>query len=185
MLRLRDIMTTDLVTFAPHTSLREAMSVLASRHVSGAPVVDGRSVVGVISSTDLLEFAATDAALPSDREPRDDWDDNEPGSAFFSEMWTDMDEDVVERMNNRARDWERLAEHTVSEVMTRDLRALTTNTTVEEAAAFMRSAGIHRVLVTANDELAGIATTKDITNAVADHRLTAFRYVFGAPSTAS
>ncbi len=39
MLRLRDIMTTELVTVAPELSLRDAMELLVTSHVSGAPVV--------------------------------------------------------------------------------------------------------------------------------------------------
>ena len=49
MLRLRDIMTTELLTFSPETSVRDAMESLAAKHVSGAPVVAGTKVVGVVS----------------------------------------------------------------------------------------------------------------------------------------
>ena len=41
MLRLRDIMTTDVVTVSPESTIREAMELFASRHISGAPVVAG------------------------------------------------------------------------------------------------------------------------------------------------
>ena len=39
MLRLRDIMTTDLLTLAPEVTIRDAMESLAAKHVTGAPVV--------------------------------------------------------------------------------------------------------------------------------------------------
>lgn len=58
MLRLRDIMTTELVTVSPELSLRDAMELLVTSHVSGAPVVAQHRVVGVVSATDLLGFAA-------------------------------------------------------------------------------------------------------------------------------
>jgi len=64
MLRLRDIMTKDVLTVSPEMSLRDAMAMLATRHVSGAPVVDAGQVVGVISSTDLLEVAASEPNAP-------------------------------------------------------------------------------------------------------------------------
>jgi len=58
MLKLRDIMTTDVATATPDMTLREAMTLLSDRHISGAPVVDGGKVVGVFSSTDLLSYIA-------------------------------------------------------------------------------------------------------------------------------
>jgi CBS domain-containing protein len=67
MLRLRDIMTTDLITLDPNLTIREAMETFAFRRISGAPVVAGGIVAGV-SATDLLQFAASlpgaDAARP-------------------------------------------------------------------------------------------------------------------------
>ena len=57
MLRLRDIMTTDIVTVPPELTIRDAVLVLSKRHMGGAPVVSGRKVVGVVSLVDLAEFA--------------------------------------------------------------------------------------------------------------------------------
>lgn len=57
MLRLRDIMTTEVVVVAPELTIRDAMVLFTTRHVSGAPVVSGRDVVGVVSMTDLAELA--------------------------------------------------------------------------------------------------------------------------------
>lgn len=66
MLKLRDIMTTPVVSATPDMTLREAMSLLTDRHISGAPVVRGGKVVGVFSSTDLLVYIAElDAAQPA------------------------------------------------------------------------------------------------------------------------
>lgn len=66
MLKLREIMTTPVVSATPDMTLREAMSLLTDRHISGAPVVSGGKVVGVFSSTDLLVYIAElDAAQPA------------------------------------------------------------------------------------------------------------------------
>ena len=63
---LRDIMATDVVYATPEMNLREAMNLLASKHISGAPVVDRGKVVGVFSSTDLLSLVARlDDAQPA------------------------------------------------------------------------------------------------------------------------
>jgi CBS domain-containing protein len=66
MLKLREIMTTPVVSATPDMTLREAMSLLSDKHISGAPVVTGGKVVGVFSSTDLLVYIAElDAAQPA------------------------------------------------------------------------------------------------------------------------
>lgn len=56
MLRLTDIMTTDVATATPDMSLREAIAILADNHVGGVPVVRGEKVLGVFSSADLLAY---------------------------------------------------------------------------------------------------------------------------------
>lgn len=193
MLRLRDIMTQDVLTVSPDLSVREAMDLLTSRHISGAPVVTRNKVVGVVSLTDLAECAAAARGVPTQLpeqaelgeldEPLEWIEGDEPSAAFFSEMWEDADADVVEQMAE-AEGPERnvLEEHTVAETMNRQIISLPPDTSVEEAAALMRRAGIHRVLVAESDVLLGLVTTKDITDAVADHRFTNRVYVFGAPA---
>lgn len=192
MLRLRDIMTTEVVTLSPELALRDAMALLATRHLSGAPVVAGGKVVGVISATDLMEFTASLPSLPTSRAEPDeveDWQipalelgEDEVPEAYFAEMWEDAGADTSTRMSEpEGPEWNALDEHTVAEAMTRSLFALPPGTAVEFAAYRMRAIGVHRVLVMQGDILVGIVTTKDIANAVADRKLTTRTFVF--PST--
>jgi len=195
MLRLRDIMTTDLVSVDPNLTIREAMEVFASKRISGAPVVAGGEVIGVVSATDLLQFAAALPGVPTEREVtpdlldelRDDGervepdrDDEEPAGVYFTDLWDDAGATVVERMAVPATaEWNSLEEHTVSEAMTRaPVHALTPETFVTMAADYMRRARIHRVLVMSGRKVLGVVTTSDITDAVADGKLTAHTYVF-------
>ena len=197
MLRLRDIMTTDLVTLDPNLTIREAMDTFASRRISGAPVVEGGAVAGVVSATDLMQFAASLPGVPTQRDlapdPFDDvrGDDidvpgiptenrDEPAAVFFTDLWDDAGATVVERMAVHATaEWNSLEEHTVSEAMTpAPVHSLTPETFVTMAADSMRRAKIHRVLVMTGRKLVGLVTTSDITNAVADGKLTVHTYVF-------
>ena len=54
MLTLRDIMITDVETAGPDMTLRDAMTMLAECHISGAPVTHAGKVVGIFSASDLL-----------------------------------------------------------------------------------------------------------------------------------
>ena len=193
MLRLRDIMTTDVLTVNPETSIREAMELLGRHHVSGAPVVSGAKLVGVVSANDLMIFASALPGVPTERDRRDasdgwdepqmaekDDDDSEPASAFFADLWDDAGGDVVERETTvTGPEWNALEEHDVSEVMTYSpLSTLPPDADARTAADLMARLRIHRVLVTDDDRLVGIVSALDVAKAVADHRITDRTYVF-------
>jgi CBS domain-containing protein len=193
MLTLRDIWTTDVVTVTPETTIREAMELLSKCHVSGAPVVSGTDLVGVVSATDLMSFAAALSGVPTERSTHDEWidgelsvgereveEESESAGAFFSDLWDDAGADVTDRIATiSSPEWNVLEEHDVSEVMTRaPLKTLPPGASVEAAADLMRRDGIHRVLVTEGDKLLGIVSALDIAKAAAEHRFTARTYVF-------
>ena len=192
MLQVRDVMTRNVITISPESSLREAMELLASKHVSGAPVVSGGTVVGVVSATDLLEFAA---ALPPLESVEDDDEDEEQGEEDAFELLEDGEEGEMDRWFLRrwsgaelaeperfaeggARNWTALDEHVVSEVMTRSIVALRPTIALTAAADLMRRKHLHRILVMEGRDLVGILSTSDIVRVVADGGLVRTRYVF-------
>jgi CBS domain-containing protein len=150
MLKLRDIMTRDVVSAAPDMTIRDAMELLSERHVSGAPVVDGGKVVGIFSTTDLLVLLA-------------ELNDTTPSLTF-------------RRRRGRTAP---LEDVTIDEVMTRKVHSLPPDCSVDEAAALMGAKQIHRVLVMLGDVMLGIVTTSDVAKAVAEHRISNRTYVFG------
>ena len=191
MLRLSDIMTKQVVVAAPEMTLREVADLFAAHHISGAPVVSGMRVVGLVSAADILEFAATErTAAPTSAESRDmEWTEspgderpeNEaaPPSSYFNDLWANASDDVSERVDHpKGAEVDVLDEHTVDEIMSRPLVALSPLDDVLAAASLMRQKVIHRVVVVDNGELVGIVTTLDIVRAVADHKLTTRTYVF-------
>lgn len=193
MLKLHDIMTRDVVTVAPDLSLRDALALFVTKHISGAPVVSNGTVVGVVSLTDIAEFSAAEPGVPTERPEQAEWGEwdaprdlpegEEPPSAFFAEMWDDAGVDSAERVDSPAGpEWNVLEEHVVSEVMSQRVCALGRDTAVDYAAAYMRGAGIHRVLVMTDGKLQGIVSTSDISAAVADRKISNRVYVFPAPS---
>ena len=53
-MKVQDVMTRDVTTVAPDTSLKDVALVLTNLGVSGVPVVEGGAVVGVVSEADIL-----------------------------------------------------------------------------------------------------------------------------------
>lgn len=49
-----ELMTTDVLTVSPSTSLKEVALILAMRGISGVPVVEDGVVLGVVSEADIL-----------------------------------------------------------------------------------------------------------------------------------
>jgi len=191
MLQVRDVMTRDVITVSPEHTLREAMEVLSRNHVTGAPVLSGQSVVGVVSGSDLMEFAA---ALPplsdAELEPLDndsveeefdgvDDDTDAREASWFAARWREESPDVNDRITDAGTStWTALDEHTVSDVMTRGVVSIRPTVSLAAAADLMRRKRLHRVLVMDGETMLGILSTTDIVAAVADGRLTRTRWVF-------
>jgi CBS domain-containing protein len=185
-------MTTDVVTVAPELSLRDGMELFTRLHISGAPVMARGKVVGVVSLTDLAELASESPGVPTQRAGMADWgdlddvevDEDLPPGAYFADLWDDAGANAAERIDTPATpEWNSLEELTIGEAMSRSVADLPSDTPVDEAAGFMQRLGIHRVLVMDDGRLVGVVSTKDISDAVAEHQLTRNVYVFGAPAT--
>lgn len=189
MLTLRDIMTSEVVTLDPEMTLRDALEILTARHISGAPVVAGERIVGVFSAMDAIEFLATTPGVPDVMSTQSDGEaealldtantDAEAPAAYFIDFWSDAGADVGERFRDvGAAAWDLLAEHTVSEAMSRRVAVLAPDASVRAAADVMQRTRVHRVLVMDGTKLAGIVSALDIANAVAQRRLESARYVY-------
>ena len=57
-IRVSEVMSKDLVTVSPSTSLREAAKLMADRWIRHLPVLDAGKVVGVLSQRDLAGVLA-------------------------------------------------------------------------------------------------------------------------------
>jgi len=185
MLRLADIMTKHVVTATPEMTLREAAELFAANHISGAPVVSGTRVVGVVSAADIVAFAASQRAHDPDAatEPAvGNWTgptaDDEvasevlPSASYFTHLWADASDAVSDRLDNPdGSELDLLDEHTVDEIMSRPLVMLAPTDDVLRAATIMEEKSIHRVIVVQGGELVGIVSTLDIVRAVAERTL--------------
>ena len=191
MLRVRDIMTADVVAVSPELTLREAMELLVRQHVSGAPVVAGGKVVGVVSATDLMAFAASTPGVPSGWEVQAEWDERDDDLApvdededlpayYFTDLWADAGAEVGGRFESTAGpEWNVLEEHTVAEAMTvGPVFALPPTAPVAEAADRMSRTAVHRLFVMDGGELKGVVSAMDITRTVANHGIATRTYVF-------
>jgi CBS domain-containing protein len=58
--RVREIMSTSLVTVSPMTSLRDCMVLMTGKHVRHLPVIDNGALMGVLSMRDVVNTIISD-----------------------------------------------------------------------------------------------------------------------------
>lgn len=74
-MKVRELMTTDMVTVSPDTPLKEAARLMAGRGISGLPVLEDERVVGILSEADFVPRTSSHGRaglidLPFNRETR-------------------------------------------------------------------------------------------------------------------
>lgn len=139
---VRDVMTSDVLSFRPDDDVRVAMESLVERGVDGAPVVDGDGVViGVLTTGDLivkqsrLHFPTVIAIL---------------GAAFEFKS-RHFDDDLEKALGSK-----------VSDVMASPAITVDVDGTVEDAATIMHDERISRLPVVQGDKLVGIVARVDV-----------------------
>ncbi len=148
-IKVKDVMTRNVFAVAPDTSLETAARLLATRRVSGAPVVDrdGRPV-GVITQTDLVD---------PDRERS-----NDPGRSVYYRVGGGPREIDCEDAA--------LAEGVVADVMSPFVLSVGSDADVEDAARRMLTDKVHRLLVVDAERIVGIISTLDVLGALSRRR---------------
>lgn len=164
-----DVMRRDIVTVDASMSLREALEVLRGEGVSGAPVLRGSRLVGVLSGTDILELEATSPGVRAEPGGPVGWtegggDSDEevenPSEFFFGRR--DAAGALWARMRGREEsELDHLERHTVDEIMSRDVVTVLAGTLLPEVARRMLDHHVHRVLVVDGDDLVGVLSAFD------------------------
>jgi CBS domain-containing protein len=150
-LKVREIMTTDVITVRPETTVGELADILAQNKISGVPVVDGQGrVLGMVSEADII---LQDADL------------HFPYYIQFLESVIYLQS--VHKFEERFR---KAFGTKVSEVMSDEVVAVSPDTTVREVATLMADRDVNRLPVTESEKLVGIVTRGDIVRAIAEHR---------------
>jgi hypothetical protein len=70
LLSVRDVMTADPVSASPATTLRQAANLMRGRSIGSLVVVDNDRVVGIVTTTDLLDQLGRGVTRPTGRTER-------------------------------------------------------------------------------------------------------------------
>jgi CBS domain-containing protein len=147
-MRAMDVMTSEVITVEPTTSVQAVAALLSERGISGVPVVNGnRQVIGIISEGDLLHRAETGTERRTERH-RPRWFDG-----------------VASR--ELARDYVKSHGRTVSDVMTRDVITVSDTTDLADVAMLLETKRIKRVPVIRSGQLVGLISRANLVRALA------------------
>jgi CBS domain-containing protein len=146
-MQARDVMTTQVVTVHPETSVEQIAALLLERRISGVPVVDaGGRLLGIVTEGDLM------------RRP-------EIGTERHRGWWLRFFGDERERTVEYARAHGSRAE----QVMTRDVVTVGEETSLADIARVLEEHHIKRVPVVRDGRVVGIVSRANLLHGLATH----------------
>lgn len=141
-LRVGEIVHEEWPTLGPEETVEGAIKLFAESGISGAPVVEGGRLIGIVTEGDLI-FRDADIRAPGFLDIL--------GGLIPLGSWDEYRREALKS-----------AGVTVDEVMTRDLLTVSPDATLADAATLMAEKRIKILPVTEDDELHGVITRMDI-----------------------
>jgi CBS domain-containing protein len=142
---VRDVMTPDVCTATPDTTIGEIAQRLAGLRISAVPVVDLQSrVVGIISESDLLRRM-------------------EIGTEIQHHLWAAL----TTSSDQLAKEFVRARARRAADMMTRPVITVEEDAPLQDLAELLERKGIKRAPVVRDGKLVGIVSRADLVRALA------------------
>lgn len=143
MANARDIMTTEVVSVEPQTSLQDFSAILEKSGYSVLPVINpDNTLYGIISATDLVE-SDRPLHIPT------------VISIFDWVLYLESEKNFSEQVK-------KICAQTVGEICTREVITCTPETSDSEVAELMVKHKVHLIPVVEQDKLIGVVGRLDI-----------------------
>ena len=143
MLKVKDIMTKEIISVSPETEIANAAKILLEKRINGMPVIDafGR-LVGIICQSDLV---AQQKGIPI--------------PSVFTLLESYIPLTSTKRLD---KEMKKIAALTVREAMTPDPVTVSLETDIEEVAKLMVDKKYHTLPVVEGDKIVGIVGKEDV-----------------------
>ena len=147
MLKAKDIMTKDVITVKPETTIEEFARLLMKYQISGAPVVDeNRKLKGIVTENDLI---------------------SKNSRLHIPTVLRLFDAYIPLGTSKMERDIKKMAASIVEEICTKEVISVDDEASVEYIATIMTEKRIHLLPVLREGKLAGIIGKKDLIRGLA------------------
>ncbi len=154
-MKVSEVMNPNVITITSDATVRDCVKVLRENKISGAPVVDGDKLVGIITERDILKLLK----IP------------EHGGYWLPSPLEVIEvpiRDIIEWLELRSSITEDVGNWSVERAMTKPVHTVNVNADIEEASEHMVRHGINRLpVVDATGRLMGIVTRGDIVKGIA------------------
>ncbi len=140
-----DVMTPDVITVRPDASLEQVIALMLEHRISGVPVMDRDTLVGIISEGDLLRRVELGT---------------QPRRSHLLEAFSSA--------TSLAAEYARTHGRKASEVMTADVVTVEDTTPISEVARVLETHRIKRVPVLREGKLVGIVSRANLLRALAE-----------------
>ncbi len=143
MLKAKDIMTKDVITVKPSTSVEDLAKILVENKISGAPVVDDDgNLTGIVTENDLISQNKR-LHIPTVMRLFD---------AYI----------MLESPSRIEKEIKKMAAVTVADICVRDVITVAENTPVEDIATIMSEKKVHLIPVVDGRNVRGIIGKMDL-----------------------
>ncbi len=147
MLKAKDIMTKNIISVSPSTTIEELARLLIEHTISGVPVVDNEGrIQGIITQNDLISKNSR-LHIPTIVRLFD---------AYITLGTSKLENDI-----------KKMAATTVGDICTKEVITIDEEASVEQIATVMTEKKIHLLPVVKEGKLIGIIGKKDIIKAIA------------------
>jgi len=143
MLKVRDIMTTDVVTVKTDTTVRELAEIFTTRRIGSVPVVDdGGNLIGIVTQSDLIEQDKS-LHIPT------------VVSLFDWVIYLESEKKFEKELH-------KVIGQTVGDLYTPKVNTVAPDTPVSEVADIMSSNKLHALPVVEGTKLVGVVSRIDL-----------------------
>jgi len=143
--KVKEIMKRKVICFSPNDSILKVAKVFAEKNISGAPVVENKKVVGIISETDIIKIIRL--KLPS-----------ATPTAQLSFLILNFLKDAF----GFKKELKKISQLTVKNLMSKRVISISPEASILEAAEMMEKYDIQRLPVVKKGKLVGIISRADL-----------------------
>lgn len=151
MKKVGDFMNPKVIHFKPEDSIFKVAKVFSKNDISGAPVVKGKKVIGVISECDLVKFMSSKLRKKS--------------STAIPSLSLLVLSFIKNHVDLRS-ELKRVSKTKIKDFMTKKVVSISSDKSLLEAASMMEKNDINRLPVVDKGNLVGIIARADLIKAL-------------------